>query len=75
MADFCLKCFNELNNSHYEKEDVIEEFGICEGCGEYKDCVVDLRGYGLIDNIVRLYIRLFKRNKAEAAHDSETLDF
>lgn len=75
MADFCLECFNELNKTHYEKEDVVEEFGICEGCGEYKDCVVDLRGYGFFATIARLYIRLFKKGKPHKTQEQDTLDF
>ena len=44
MADFCLKCFNKMNGTHYTKGDVIERYAICEGCAEYKKCVIDLRG-------------------------------
>lgn len=62
MADFCLKCFNEMNGTRYEREDVIVEYGICEGCGEMKDCVVELRGYGLLDLIARAYIRLMDKH-------------
>jgi len=58
MADFCLKCFNEMNGTHYKREDVVMEFGICEGCGEMKDCVIDFRGYGLFDLITRAIIKL-----------------
>ena len=74
MADFCLECFNKLNDTDYRKEDVVEEYGICEGCGEYKDCVVDLRGYGLIDLVSRLYIKLFKKGKPHETQEQDTLD-
>lgn len=51
MADFCLKCFNKINGSNYSEFDVIQELGICEECGEYKDVVIDLRGYGLLSSV------------------------
>jgi len=49
MADFCLKCFNQINDSHYSKFDVIEEWGICEECGEHTNVVVDFRCFGLLN--------------------------
>ena len=53
MAEFCLKCFNECNGTHYTKGDVVEEYDLCERCGEYKKCVVMLRGHGPIDTLAR----------------------
>lgn len=58
MADFCLKCFNKVNDSNYSKFDVIEEWGICEECGEHTNVVVDLRGYGLLNSIFWLFNQL-----------------
>ena len=58
MADFCLECFNKLHRTHYTKVDVIEEWGICEECGEHKIVVVDLRGYGLFNSIFWLFNRI-----------------
>lgn len=43
MAEFCLKHFNELFNRNLTKKDVILELDLCEGCGEIKPCVVDIR--------------------------------
>lgn len=63
MADFCLDCFNSIHRSNYTKADVIEELGSCEECGEYKDIVIDLKGYGFFSLIAKLYITLFKRGK------------
>lgn len=63
MADFCLKCFNEMTKCDYDETDVIEEWGICEGCGEYKKVVVDLRGHGLLGTLGRLIISIFKKRK------------
>lgn len=40
MAEFCLKCFNEMNATSYTEKDVILEDDLCEGCGEIKPCVM-----------------------------------
>lgn len=58
MAEFCLKCFNEINGTHYTKGDVIENFDLCENCGEYKKCIVDFRGYGPVNVLIRFCINL-----------------
>lgn len=36
MAEFCLDCWNELNDTHLTERDVIlsKERDLCEGCGE-----------------------------------------
>jgi hypothetical protein len=43
MAEFCLKCFNELNNTNYQSNEVWLEEDFCEGCAEWQPCVIDLR--------------------------------
>lgn len=58
MADFCLKCFNKVNNRNYTKFDVIEEWGICEECGEHTNVVVDLRGFGLFNFVSWMFNRI-----------------
>lgn len=50
MADFCLKCFNKFNYADYKRYEVIEEWGICDGCASYKNVVVGIRGRGVIKN-------------------------
>lgn len=63
MADFCLDCFNRVNESDYKREDVILEYGLCEECGQYKKVVVDLRPpYGLIATLQRIFNRLFVKS-------------
>lgn len=45
MAEFCLKCFNELEGTDFFEDEVwvdYSELCICEGCGELRPCVVDL---------------------------------
>ena len=65
MAEFCLKCYNynKLNGTHYTKGDVIEEFDLCENCGEYKKCVVSFRGHGPVDALIRFYINLMSNTE------------
>lgn len=55
MADFCIDCFNEIHGTTYTQADVVEEWAICEECGEYKDVIVAIRGHSLLDNIIWLY--------------------
>jgi hypothetical protein len=43
MAEFCLECLNRMNGTHYTKEQVELEEGLCEGCGEVKPCVIRIR--------------------------------
>jgi len=40
VAEFCLKCFNELHGTHYTEKAVWLDDDFCEGCGEWKPCVV-----------------------------------
>lgn len=47
MAEFCLKCWNELNGTHYTEADMVvdhEELDLCEGCGQVMPCIVRERG-------------------------------
>lgn len=53
MAEFCLECFNELNDTHFTKEDVIEAFDFCECCAEYKKCIVKFRGHSPLSKLIR----------------------
>lgn len=42
MAEFCLECWNRLNDTEYSKKKYIisEELELCEGCGEYKPIII-----------------------------------
>lgn len=45
MAEFCLNCFNEMNDREYKLSDVTIDYScldLCEGCGEYKYCIMTL---------------------------------
>jgi len=42
MAEFCLPCFNRLNNEQLTDQDIelSDDLELCEGCGEYKVIVL-----------------------------------
>ena len=42
MAEFCLECWNKMNNTNYPAKKFIltEENDLCEGCGELKKVVI-----------------------------------
>ena len=42
MAEFCLECWNKINNSNDKERKYImsEELGLCEGCGEWKRVII-----------------------------------
>lgn len=46
MAEFCLQCFNDLNESEYTENEVelSNDFTLCETCGEYKPVVIKIKG-------------------------------
>ena len=52
MAEFCLKCFNELNGTDYQANEVWLEEDFCEGCGDWRPCVMELRPKPLIWRLV-----------------------
>ena len=43
MAEFCLKCFNKLNDTDYQISEVWLEEDFCEGCADWRPCVIKLR--------------------------------
>ena len=42
MAEFCLKCWNEMNKTSYEQNKFVmsEDLDFCEGCGEWKHIII-----------------------------------
>ena len=42
MAEFCLDCWNEINDSDYKEKDYVlsKELCLCEECGEYKHVII-----------------------------------
>ena len=47
MAEFCLDCWNKLNDSNFtEKEYLISrEPDLCEECGEWKPVIIRVRRF------------------------------
>lgn len=47
MAEFCLKCWNEINgaNDPPRKYIISKDFDLCEGCGEWTHVIVMERKY------------------------------
>ena len=45
MAEFCLDCFNKMNDTNYTKKDFVisKEPDLCEGCGEFKPVIIAKR--------------------------------
>ena len=61
MAEFCLKCFNEMNGTKYKANEVWLEEDFCEGCADWQPCVVDLRPKPLPLRLVDFVLNLFRR--------------
>lgn len=61
MAEFCLKCFNELNGTNYQTNEVWQEEDFCEGCADWRLCVIQLRPKPLILRLVDLVVGLFQK--------------
>jgi hypothetical protein len=40
MAEFCLQCCNEINDTNETEDLFIFDDDICEHCGAYKPCIV-----------------------------------
>jgi len=56
MAEFCLDCWNKLNETDCSKCEVIlsRELELCEGCGEMKRAIVDFRRSGCLLDLLFL---------------------
>lgn len=45
MAEFCLDCFNKINDTNYKESQVVIDYDepeYCEGCGEVKPVVISV---------------------------------
>lgn len=47
MAEFCLECWNKINNTNdgEEKYVISKELDLCEGCEEWKNVIICERQY------------------------------
>jgi len=50
MAEFCLKCFNKINDFNLNRFDVFlsNDLDLCEHCGKYKRVIVGFTFIGKI---------------------------
>ena len=55
MAEFCLKCFNKMNDTEYTEKQVWLEDDLCEGCAEIKPCIIALHPKPLIYHIIDFF--------------------
>lgn len=60
MAEFCLDCFNRMNGTHYKEKQVWLDEYLCEGCAEWKPCVMQLYPKPIVYRIVN-----FARNNTK----------
>lgn len=44
MSDFCLECWNKLNNINLSPNDVkiSKDQSLCEGCSKYKNVIIKM---------------------------------
>lgn len=62
MSEYCLDCFNKMNGTNYRSNHVWLEDDICEGCADWRPCVIDLRPKPLLWRLVDLIGNLFRRH-------------
>lgn len=60
MAEYCLKCFNELNGTDYRPNEVWLEEDFCEGCGDWRLCVMEFRHKRLLRQLFALFRELLR---------------
>lgn len=61
VAEFYLKCFNKLNRSHYQANEVWLENDFCEGCAEWRPCVIDLHPKPPLRRLMDWFCSLFHK--------------
>ena len=63
MAEFCLDCWNELNETNDSKFRYILswEKDLCEGCGQYKRVIIVERRWSLLQKALSEAIENLKK--------------
>lgn len=56
-----LKCFNELNGTDYTEKEVWLEEDFCEGCADWRPCVMELHPKPIFWRLVDAIRRLFQK--------------
>ena len=61
MAEFCLECFNKMNNSDYLESEVVLTTWLeqCEMCGELKFTVTNIKVDKKLDPTAYFFYKLF----------------
>lgn len=59
MAEFCLDCWNKLNETSLTEKDVVisKDLWLCEGCGKVKNVIDCYERKGLLKRLIRKIIR------------------
>jgi len=58
MAEYCIDCFNKyLSEKKVSKKDVITSYDLCEGCGEWKKCVIVIKKKGFFAKIKEILLK------------------
>lgn len=54
MAEFCLDCWNRINDKNDSRWRYVfsQETDLCEGCGQYKRIIVVERGWSRIQKLL-----------------------
>ena len=61
MAEFCLECFKKIDgDKSLTEDDVILSDDLCEGCGEWKPCVIRVKDKTSRFNIFQFIKDLFR---------------
>ena len=62
MAEFCLGCWNKLNNTNDSKwrYRLSWEEDLCEECGQYKQVIVAERGWSRLQ---RVFVEIIENSK------------
>ena len=61
MAEFCLKCFNEINETNDQENEVWLEENFCQGRADWRLCVIELRPKPMVWRLLDVVRRLFQR--------------
>ena len=61
MSEYCLECFNKINDTNYQPSEVWLEEDFCEGCEDCRPCVLDLRPKPLFWRLFDLICKLFRK--------------
>ena len=65
MAEYCLDCFNKyFSETKVREKDVITDYDLCEGCGEWKPCVIKFQekdSFKAVKNFIKRFSNLIIR--------------